>query len=65
MNLRERLNHPQAMPTAPDAGGDGGHLENLRREGNDFLAAGDEAIRKAMSGDSARFLESNRQQGGQ
>ena len=47
----------------PPAGG--GELDELRRAGEDLLAAGDEAIRRALSGDSEAFLRANRQQGGQ
>lgn len=44
---------------------DGGNLDELRRAGEDLLEAGDEAIRRALSGDSEAFLRANRQQGGQ
>ena len=40
-------------------------LSLLRQVGNRFLAAGDEAISRALSSDSERFLSANRQQGGQ
>ena len=40
-------------------------LAGLRQAGERFLAAGDEAISLALSGDSERFLASNRQQSGQ
>ena len=33
--------------------------------GEEFLAAGDEAIRRALSGDSEAFLRANRQKGGE
>ena len=46
-------------------GGEGGELDRLRSAGEDFLAAGDEAIRRALSGDSEAFLQANRQRGGQ
>ena len=40
-------------------------LSLLRQVGDRFLAAGDEAISRALSSDSERFLSANRQQGGQ
>ena len=41
------------------------NLERLREAGEEFLAEGDEAIRRALSGDSEAFLRANRQKGGQ
>jgi hypothetical protein len=50
----------------PAAGGpEGGDLDRVRREGEALLRAGDEAIRRGLSGDSERFLTASRQQGGQ
>jgi len=43
----------------------GDDLSELRQAGDRFLAAGDEAISRALSTDSERFLAANRQQGGQ
>jgi alpha-D-ribose 1-methylphosphonate 5-triphosphate synthase subunit PhnI len=43
----------------------GGELDDLRRAGEDFLAAGDEAIQKALSSDSEAFLHANQQSGGE
>ena len=40
-------------------------LEGLRREGHGLLAAGDDAIDRALSGDSETFNAAVRQQGGQ
>jgi hypothetical protein len=40
-------------------------LDDLRRAGEDFLAAGDEAIQKALSSDSEAFLHANQQSGGE
>ena len=42
-----------------------GGLERIRQEGADLLTAADEAINRALSGDSEAFLAANRQQGGQ
>lgn len=68
MRLRERRREDDAGPGGePSADGapDGGGLQALRREGEEFLAAGDEAINRALSGDSQAFLTASRQQGGQ
>lgn len=37
----------------------------LHRAGDDLLSAADEALRRALSGDSEAFLRENRQEGGQ
>ncbi len=50
-------------PLQGDSGG--GELSRLRRQGEDFLAAGDEAIDRALSGNSEAFITANRQHGGQ
>ena len=63
MNERER----QLPPAPPDGTGaaGAGRLEELRRAGEELLAAGDDAIRRALSADSEAFLRANRQEGGQ
>ena len=40
-------------------------LDELRRQGEALLAAGDDAIDRALSGDSQAFNAAVRQQGGQ
>lgn len=66
MQFRERSNE-----TAQPGGGggpqpgDGGQLEELTAQGAAFLAAGNQIIDAALSGDSQAFLQANRQQGGQ
>ena len=67
MEFRERTNEtPQ-----PHAGGgtgpgaNGGELEQLTAQAAAFLAAGNQIIDAALSGDSQAFLQANRQQGGQ
>ena len=47
------------------AGPGGGGLSNLRREGQDFLSAGEDAVNRALSADSAAFLNASRQEGGE
>lgn len=49
--------------TTPPTGGSG--LGELHRAGEDLLAAGDAAIRRALSKNSESFLRANRQRGGQ
>jgi hypothetical protein len=55
----------------PRTGGDGGsgpadQLQQARSEADRLLAAGDEAIRRALAGtDSEAFLRAGRQQGGE
>ncbi len=64
MRFLER-NHEQQRPTGdgPDANG---ALDEIRASADQMLAAGDEAIRRALSrGDSEAFLRAGRQQGGQ
>ena len=65
MRLREREPRAAAEQPAGAGGVDAGGLEQLRRAGEEFLAAGDEAIRRALSGDSQAFLRASRQQGGE
>jgi len=65
MRFRERFGEDPPTPGASGSPSDG-QLEGLRREGQRFLAAGDEAITRALAGsDSEAFLAANRQQGGQ
>lgn len=40
-------------------------LQQLRSEGDRLLAAGDDAIRRAVTGNSEEFLRTSRQQGGE
>jgi hypothetical protein len=66
MKLRDPSNrddHDRQRPKAEHC--EAGNLDDLRQTGEAFLAAGDEAIRRALSGDSEAFLRANRQQGGQ
>lgn len=65
--MRQRERAPREEEPRPDhpGGTDADQLERLRRAGEEFLAAGDEAIRKALSSDSRAFLRASRQQGGE
>jgi len=62
--MRIRHDHALPDPDQPD-GDDGARLEQLRSQADDFLAAGDAAIERALSSDSEAFLRSARQLGGQ
>ncbi len=50
---------------AGDGAPDGTHLQERRSEGESLLNAGDDAIRKALSGNSRDFLMHSRQRGGE
>ncbi len=51
---------PRGAPPPSSARG-----EALRRSADRFFAAGDAAIEQALSGDSEKFLDSSRQEGGE
>ena len=65
MKTREHAN--ETTPQQPTLGGmEGGNdLEAIRRSAEAMLAAGDAAIKKVLSGDSAQFIQQARQQGGE
>jgi len=66
MRLRDLWNRHQEQPQNPEPGNTPGrNLDRLRQAGEGFLAAGDEAIQRALSSDSEAFLRANRQKGGQ
>jgi hypothetical protein len=69
MSERERIQQNERIQPTEEAssgtGNDGENLEQIRQTANEFLAAGDEAIRRALSGDSEEFLRANRQRGGE
>jgi len=65
--LQQLARNEQIHPgSGDDSGGSGDLLQQLRSEGDRLLAAGDEAIQRALSGsDSEAFLRAGRQQGGE
>jgi hypothetical protein len=68
MRLRDRHvfdDDPARINHAPGDAGGGGDADALRDAGEAFLAAADEAINRALSGNSEEFLAQNRQMGGQ
>ena len=66
MRLRDRDDVNDPLLREPYTPGDPeGANDDLREAGEAFLAAADEAIDRALSGNSAEFLAQNRQAGGQ
>ena len=65
MRFRDLFTGPEdRAPEAPPAGFSHEPPE-LFRQAADLIAAGDEAITRALSGNSEMFLVANRQEGGQ
>ena len=62
---RTRDDRERDQPTAPAGAAPGGNLAQLKLAGEALLAAGADAINRALSSDSEKFLEANTQQGGQ
>jgi len=67
MRLRERTEDDRVRhdQDPPDDGSSDANLRRMRLAGQGLLAAGADAIQKALSGDSESFLAATRQQGGQ
>jgi hypothetical protein len=67
MRFLQRISDPQQRPASGDGDASSGDLlQQLRSQGNSLLAAGDEAIRRALAGsNSEAFLRASRQQGGE
>ena len=61
---RQRPQRPRFAGEPSDAGGGDG-LEAVRSRADRLLRAADDAIARALSGDSERFLQATRQSGGQ
>ena len=61
---RQRRNERPAGGRAPGGENDDG-LDAITSRVNAILSAGDQAIQRALSGDSESFLGDTRQQGGQ
>ena len=64
MRFRQRSDDTPHHPHSGEEADEGSLLE-VRRSANDLLHAGDDAINRALSGDSELFLRANRQDGGQ
>ncbi len=65
MNLKHRDDADDQAVAPPSPTDSLSRLEGLRREGDELLAGGDDAIDRALSGDSQTFNVAVRQQGGQ
>jgi hypothetical protein len=67
MRFLQRLNDPQQSHAGADSdSGSGERLQQIRDQGDSLLAAGDDAIQRALAGsNSEAFLRSTRQLGGQ
>lgn len=67
MRFLQRFNDEVQRTAQPvDDGGSDALLQQSRSDGDRLLAAGDEAIRRALSDvDSEAFLRASRQQGGE
>ena len=66
MRFLQSSDDRQRRPGGEDGSGSGDLLQQLRSEGDRLLAAGDEAIQRALAGaDSEAFLQAGRQQGGE
>jgi hypothetical protein len=66
MNERQRHNHGDNQGNTDDRTpmGGGGQAQR-RQQAAAFYAAADDAINKAISGDSAKFNQAARQEGGE
>lgn len=64
MRIRSRDPRDAADEPLPEPAAGRGDDETLRRAQR-LLDLGDDAIRRALSGDSKRFLSQNRQEGGE
>jgi hypothetical protein len=67
MRFLQKQQNDQLNPIGGDGDpGSDGILHQLRSEGDSLLAAGDDAIRRALAGsNSEEFLRTSRQQGGE
>lgn len=66
MRILQRVHDQQFNPGSGDSNQDGGdQIQQAREQADRLLAAGDDAIRRALSGNSESFLRSSRQLGGQ
>jgi hypothetical protein len=63
--MKERERQPQRQQPAPTGSSGADDLDAAREQGARLLAAGDDAIERALSADSRAFLRANRQQGGE
>ena len=67
MEIRELTSHDDSQigDSLPSGSPTEGNLGSLREQGESFWAAGDDAINRALSGNSTQFNQAARQEGGQ
>jgi hypothetical protein len=66
MLFRELRNESPAQAESGTPGGpETANLDQLRQAGESLFRAADEAINRALSGDSVAFLRATQQEGGQ
>ncbi len=65
MNEKERHDHGTNPGSEPGLPAGGGNLEHTRQRAAAFYAAADDAINNVLSGDSTKFNQSARQEGGE
>lgn len=65
MRTRNRESREQEPVPEPQAADAGAGADDAARRARSLLDVADEAIRRALSGDSELFLAQNRQQGGE
>lgn len=65
MDLRQRRNEDSAQGGASRDAGSGEQQQQWHQEGDAFLAAGEDAIQRALSTNATTFLHATRQQGGE
>ncbi len=63
--MKERERHQDEIQTPLPVGAGGRPDGDLRERVERLLAEGSDVIERALSGNSAAFLEGNRQEGGQ
>lgn len=64
MRLRDWFMPPEGGGPEP-APAEAGNLNEIRASADSLLSAGDDAINRALSGNSEAFLAATRQQGGE
>jgi hypothetical protein len=64
-NTEREIPRPERAAADPPGAGEGDGLEAARASAERLLQTADDAIARALSGDSERFLQATRQSGGQ
>ncbi|MEE8141584.1 MAG: hypothetical protein V3T77_00650 [Planctomycetota bacterium] len=65
MSPRERVRPVEPQEPTADSPAENQRLDDYRQAAQDLLDAGDEAISRALSGNSQAFNDANVQEGGQ